>query len=270
MVFDLPLLTGVLAALGLSVLFVTSLYFWPQNFHRNHPTCVKQRMFSASIVTVLSPLYLYLFSSNHTDGPSLPEWIGVSDPLSAVLPLLLSILLFAGPLFQHWTTGECLLSDYDSFKDILLLRNLVLAPITEEIVYRGCMVPLLYSSLGWTATILTLPFFFGIAHLHHAYELRKNGAGIVKCLLNVLLQSTFTSAFGAYSTLVFLTTGSLVGPVLCHAFCNTMGFPAVSSISDTPRPLVTWAVYLLGLVGFLLTFPSLLVCKNFSSLYCQL
>ena len=42
-VFDLPLLTGVLAALGLSVLFVTSLYFWPQNFHRNHPTCVKQR-----------------------------------------------------------------------------------------------------------------------------------------------------------------------------------------------------------------------------------
>ena len=41
--FDLVLWKAVLVSLGLAVLFVTSLYIWPQKYHRNHPTCVKQR-----------------------------------------------------------------------------------------------------------------------------------------------------------------------------------------------------------------------------------
>ncbi|KAL5251218.1 hypothetical protein ACHWQZ_G016802 [Mnemiopsis leidyi] len=41
--FDLQLWKATLASLGLAVLFVVSLYIWPQKYHRNHPTCVNQR-----------------------------------------------------------------------------------------------------------------------------------------------------------------------------------------------------------------------------------
>jgi prenyl protein peptidase len=50
----------------------------------------------------------------------------------------------------------------------LVLRNLVIAPITEELVFRGCMVPLLLPHLGYGYQLSWItPLFFGVAHLHH-------------------------------------------------------------------------------------------------------
>lgn len=46
--------------------------------------------------------------------------------------------------------------------------------------------------------------------------------------------------------------GHLVGPVLCHSFCNYMGFPALSSALEHPQRLTLLASYLLGMLLFLL------------------
>ncbi|XP_063687686.1 CAAX prenyl protease 2-like [Bolinopsis microptera] len=268
--FDLVLWKAILVSLGLAVLFVTSLYIWPQKYHRNHPTCVKQRMFSALLITILSPCYLILFGDTSSEHYRLLDWIGIRDPLSALIPLSLTLLLFSGPLYLQYELKEGLLSDYSSYSDVVLIRNLIVAPITEEIVFRSCLGPLLFKPLGWTATVIAQPLFFGVAHLHHGFELYRRGTPLLQVLATVLVQTAFTSAFGAFSTLTFLTTGSVIGPILCHSFCNCMGFPNLDSISDTSCPKVTWGVYLLGLVGFVVLTPYLLTCQSFSSLYCYI
>jgi hypothetical protein len=60
------------------------------------------------------------------------------------------------------------------------VRNLVVGPVFEEIVFRGCMLPLLLhsgsgsgdgatSSSGWSmvAVVWGGPLVFGVAHAHH-------------------------------------------------------------------------------------------------------
>lgn len=44
-------------------------------------------------------------------------------------------------------------------------------------------------------------------------------------ILRTLLQLAYTTLFGGYATFLYLRTGSLLGVILVHAFCNWMGFP---------------------------------------------
>lgn len=50
----------------------------------------------------------------------------------------------------------------------------------------------------------------------------------------------------------FSSLGHLVGPVLCHSFCNYMGFPALSSALEHPHRLTVLFFYVLGVLLFLL------------------
>ena len=51
-------------------------------------------------------------------------------------------------------------------------------------------------------------------------------------------------------------SGHLVGPVLCHSFCNYMGFPAVSTAMEHQHRFTVLSCYLLGvLLFFLFLFP---------------
>jgi len=60
--------------------------------------------------------------------------------LQAVIqPTLLTASLFAGPLLQRALSGR---SDADSMAPLQILRNLVMAPVTEEFCFRACMAPL--------------------------------------------------------------------------------------------------------------------------------
>lgn len=50
--------------------------------------------------------------------------------------------------------------------------------------------------------------------------------------------------------------GHLIGPVLCHSFCNYMGFPAISTALEHPQRLTILSSYLMGvLLFFMLLFP---------------
>jgi len=60
--------------------------------------------------------------------------------LQAVIqPTLLTASLFAGPLLQRVLSGR---ADADSMAPLQILRNLVMAPVTEEFCFRACMAPL--------------------------------------------------------------------------------------------------------------------------------
>jgi len=66
---------------------------------------------------------------------------------------------------------------------IFSLYILFQGPISEEFIFRSCMVSVCYmANFSNTFMIFVLPLFFGVAHVHHAYEqysLYKNEENII-------------------------------------------------------------------------------------------
>ena len=134
----------------------------------------------------------------------------------------------------------------------------MVAPASEEIVFRACMMPLLVPAIGRTAAVLVVPAFFGIAHLHHVVDhIHHCGKTIREAWLLVIVQLGYTSLFGMYSAFVFVRTGLVLPVVASHAFCNTMGLPDFGGAMSHERKLVVGTAFVAGLAGFiLLLFPA--------------
>ena len=71
-------------------------------------------------------------------------------------------MLFSGPLWLSWLDRRLAASKARRPWDAALCRNLVVAPLAEEFVFRACMCPLLLKA-GWGhgAVVLCCPLFFG-------------------------------------------------------------------------------------------------------------
>ncbi|KAF7662532.1 hypothetical protein LDENG_00233630 [Lucifuga dentata] len=141
--------------------------------------------------------------------------------------------------------------------DAVWLRNQVVAPVTEELVFRGAMLPMLLPCTGPTAAIFITPLFFGVAHFHHVIEqrhLHKDSMSVI--LLMAGMQVLYTSVFGTYTEFIFMRTGHIVGPVLCHSFCNSQDLPDLSSVLQHPqRPALLFSYLTGALLFLLLLFP---------------
>ena len=204
--------------------------------------------------------------------------------LAAVVPLMLTVTLFFGALvcrvceyveYQKIDSGSDpnatvvapivwpTISDMTSsivryFSDWPNIRTVVLAPITEEFVFRSCMAAVLLCSGTWSSGRITfvLPLFFGVAHAHHFYRrVFLESTPWKTAVLMCVFQFTYTSLFGIYATFVYLRTGHLIAAVLCHCFCNWNGFPDTGWLTnkhDIARPhmKVIGLSYVVGIVGF--------------------
>ncbi len=80
------------------------------------------------------------------------------------------------------TFGAALLSEYFirpphsapclSPADVIVWRNYVVGPLTEEFAFRSCMLPLLLTDgVAPHKAVLVTPLLFGAAHMHHIYDL---------------------------------------------------------------------------------------------------
>ncbi|RUS17468.1 CAAX protease self-immunity-domain-containing protein [Endogone sp. FLAS-F59071] len=155
------------------------------------------------------------------------------------------------------------------------LRNFIVAPITEEFIFRACIVSTLYlGGFSTLAIILISPLYFGIAHVHHGWEIYhtygETSYALKQALFTMGFQFLYTSLFGWYATYSFMRTGLLLPVILQHAFCNVMGFPDMSNVKRHPgwARIVIWTSLVLGAVGFTWTWFSLLNPKLFGgSLY---
>lgn len=160
---------------------------------------------------------------------------------------------------------------------IMSFRNVIFAPISEELVFRGIMVPVLYmaysqstsrspsdtamltawASIGW----------FGIAHLHHMIEKVRNGESFSNALKVSLIQLIYTSIFGFIAALLFIRTGTIYSSILSHMICNFVGLPDMGFMQPPPNHnqrmgcnylfrYVLLVLHVLGLVIFsLVLFP---------------
>uniref|UniRef100_A0A3B5A2Z0 CAAX prenyl protease 2 n=1 Tax=Stegastes partitus TaxID=144197 RepID=A0A3B5A2Z0_9TELE len=247
---------SVLSCLLLACLYVGSLYVWRSSLPRNHPSVIKRRCVSVLLVSALSPAVVKTWM--HWVDVSVLELMGVRMEgfvPASILPLLLTMvspylnLGFIFPDVQTWRL--CV-------RDAVWLRNQVVAPVTEELVFRGAMLPMLVPCTGPTAAIFVAPLFFGVAHFHHIIEQRRLGKDSMSVILLVAGQLAYTHFLRArlIKSVICVSKGHVVGPVLCHSFCNSQGLPDVTSALQHPeRPALLFS-YLMGILLFLvLLFP---------------
>ncbi|XP_061200410.1 CAAX prenyl protease 2 isoform X1 [Neopsephotus bourkii] len=174
-----PCWAAVLACLSLACSYVGSLYVWGSPLPRDHPSVIKRRFTSVLVVSGLSPAFVWLWkelTGVKLDTP-LPALLGLRlEGLvpATLLPLLLTMILFLGPLIQlsmdcpwRWLDGIRVAFDPRFWAlclgDVRWLRNQVVAPLTEELVFRACMLPMLVPCTGPGPAVLACPLFFGVA-----------------------------------------------------------------------------------------------------------
>ncbi|XP_069500860.1 CAAX prenyl protease 2 isoform X1 [Ambystoma mexicanum] len=249
--------------------YVGSLYVWKSDLPRDHPAVIKRRFTSVLTVSALSPLFVSVWKevTGIKSGAPLLALMGFRlDGIfnATFLPLFLTMVLFLGPLIQlamdcPWEFIDGLKVVFDPrfwvlcLTDMRWLRNQVIAPLTEELVFRACMLPMLVPCTGLSTAIFTCPLFFGIAHFHHVIELLRFRQGtVVSIFLSAAFQFSYTAVFGAYTAFIFIRTGHLIGPVLCHSFCNYIGFPAIFTACEHPQRFIIITFYVLGMVLFFL------------------
>ena len=276
---------AVISCLGIASTFVGALYLVPKRIRkldRDDPQHITARIRISSLTCLLFPTALFLTADRASlPNVSLAEWLGFRTGgllLASIAPLGLFIALFAGPLatfyydykrlLRHRHGNEKTSNPVERVDEFLSnfcpnypetlhekMRNLVFAPLTEEFAFRSCMVPLLLcAGLRRKTVILGGPLFFGVAHLHHAVGMVRQGVPWAHAAMSVAFQLLYTSLFGGLEMFVFLRTGHFVAITLVHCWCNLMGLPSVAWMSSRDLNYAhRWKIglaYLAGIVAF--------------------
>ncbi|CAI9097758.1 OLC1v1034241C2 [Oldenlandia corymbosa var. corymbosa] len=242
---------AVLACAAMAVLYVAILYA-PTFILRLPPPVsyeafVIRRFICATISSLLSLIATALI---------LPIRWRMTDVFSAygmrwdhvwqafILPLSLTSLMYAGSFVkkilhvldshkEHQVEGGAVfMSKIASMgTNVSAWRNYIVAPVTEELVFRACMLPLLLCAGFKTYTAIFLcPIFFSLAHLNHMLEFYiHKDYSLLNASMAVAFQLGYTVVFGSYASFLFVRTGHLISPLVAHMFCNYMGIPAFFS-----------------------------------------
>lgn len=260
---QLSLVSAIGACFGYASSFVLSLYLGNVSLPRDHPATVRRRVWIISLLTMLAPPFLSLLSDSPGTATTtdLLDTLGVHSrgiPGAVLVPALLVPLLYLGHITQHLLNVTSfdeltyLISFLWTERTDIVLRNYVVAPIAEEVIFRSCMVPLLLPHLGVRWTIVLCPLFFGVAHLHHMFEHLKAGTLTPKqALVNVIIQTLYTSVFGMFSAHLFIFTGHVVSPIIAHSMCNLLGLPDIAEVPSHKQKYLVGTLYVVGLVSFL-------------------
>lgn len=273
------------ACLGIACTYVGSLYLWRdvRGLPRDHPKVIRRRFASlaATCAVAWTPLWRALRADPAPEvvlralgeSPLLhsrqvpaslslvralglevgfPPLLGAATSVAATLGL--TAALFLGPLTTLYLDGELVPRFADALRldSIHKVRNLVVAPATEEFAFRSCMAPLLlYSGAASVRTaVFTSPLFFGVAHAHHFADLRRRVGNTSAALVAVACQFAYTTIFGWFATFAFLRTGHILGPVASHVFCNVVGFPDVARAASHRERKLVGVAYAAGIAAF--------------------
>jgi len=188
--------------------------------------------------------------------------------LSAGLAHLVTPLLFLGPLYGSYLRGELPFQRNwmwethieNRFFSVHGLRNYWIAPITEEVVFRACVLSIYHlSGASKKYMIYFAPLTFGLAHVHHVWDTYnrygRTQLAIQRALAMTTFQLCYTTLFGMHVSYLFLRTGSILPPITAHIWCNIMGIPEiVRELKMFPRHRqIIIAAYLSGIGAFIYT-----------------
>lgn len=259
--------TAFVGSLGFSLIFVASLYLWKllgyADQNRDAKGTIQRRFVSALLSCGCSAALVRALAEEVSDGDGLTfaALLGFTSDAGwpTVRCLLLTAVLFLGPLVQHLLAVKEGVSPFVNLfhgSPWVAARNLIVAPCTEEFVFRACLVRLwVGAALPMWSTIFLSPFCFALAHTHHFVEqVRRCDNNKRNALMNISFQVFYTSLFGMYSNFLLLRTGSTTALMLTHSFCNHQGFPDVGFVAEKhplhKHKLWLGMLYGLGIFGF--------------------
>ncbi|KAN0032321.1 hypothetical protein ACTFIV_006210 [Dictyostelium citrinum] len=230
----------------ISLFFVLSIYFRNKSTNRNDPDVIKKRITRVFFSTFVSLALLYFFIPDSDNKLYVfLKIIGIPtnvwDLINSIIPLLLTMILFLGPMVMD--------TDFLNISyDIETLRDIIVGPLVEELVFRSVICPILFfGGFSQRYIIILSPFLFGFAHAHHIFQKGNYFINLIK----VLFQVCFTSLFGMYSAFIFFRTGNILACFIVHSFCNIMGLPDFGGISDHDNNKVVGSCFIIGLIGFI-------------------
>jgi len=215
---------------------------------RDNPAVIKARLLSvsASMVASLFLMHYTVVSDQGSVTNSLwnptARYLGFSFRIHDLPAHFVTPMLFLGPLYGRYLARDLpfmrprtLNEPNKNAFDWISFRNYVVAPISEEVVWRSCIVGA-YRLAGASNAFIVFftPISFGSAHLHHVWETYnmygRTRQALWRALLSTLFQFTYTTPFGFHSTFLLLRTGSLLPSISAHIFCNYMGFPQLQEV----------------------------------------
>lgn len=169
-----------------------------------------------------------------------------------ILSLMLICSLYVGPILHYFVLirGDVLTTVSGFQEEFLTLegfRDHIFAPVTEELIYRSIVLAILQPVSNPFKLMVYSPLLFGVAHIHHGYELyfhRNINLGLV--LISGLCQLTYTTLFGILANYVFFKYGSVWCLITVHSVCNLIGFP---ELLVSKHPVYTYAYYGLLVAG---------------------
>lgn len=140
--------------------------------------------------------------------------------------------------------------------NLMSLRNLIVAPLTEELCFRSGLISyLLMQGTSSRDCILISPFLFALAHFHHVFDnVRYKGIGVRRALVLSLFQMSYTTIFGWLAAFLLIRTGHFMAPLTAHIFCNRMGVPNFWMMMSHPNR----KMLILSLITSIITFSLLL------------
>ncbi|KAJ4705192.1 CAAX prenyl protease 2 [Melia azedarach] len=277
---------AAIACASMALFYVAILYAPTLILRLPPPSSLKhyliRRFICAAISSIVSLIFsAFILSIRSKEASNISSVYGIrGDHMwqAVVFPLFLTSLMYAGSLVLKFlllvnsrttnlSNGGRLSFDFiksvpqiflgQIFSitfNVLAWRTYVVAPLTEELVFRACMIPLLLCGGFKIYTVIFLcPIFFSLAHLNHLMEIYSSqNFSVLKASMIVGLQLGYTVVFGWYASFLFIRTGHLVAPLVAHAFCNYMGLPVLFA---RRRGLVSVA-FVAGMVGFVrILFP---------------
>ncbi|KAL0960486.1 hypothetical protein HGRIS_005527 [Hohenbuehelia grisea] len=249
----------------------------PNDRGRDDLEVIQARLVAVTAATILNCLVVFWtirsIGRGISDGSSsavdvTTAYLGLKLPtlsLESIYPHLLAPILFIGPLYAHYLFESLpfqrkwnfQLNVVDQLFSWIGIRNYFMAPITEELVFRSCVLSVYHlAGVSRNKLIFLAPLAFGFAHVHHAWEnynrLGRTPAAAKRAIFMSLFQLAYTTLFGFYTSYVFLRTGSIYPAISSHIFCNFMGVPQLGyELSVFPtKKIALWITYFAGIIGF--------------------
>ncbi|PVF99797.1 Abi-domain-containing protein [Serendipita vermifera] len=244
---------------------------------RNNPTVIKARLFSVAISTLFScgimlAVITKAGSWNFGDSEAIHQTaklLGLTLPTGVPLGAwFLAPIMYTGTLYTEILDRRSHIYRHEEeggsirwiFTTWIGFRNIIGAPITEEIVYRSCVVGIMkLSGASMMSMVFLSPLWFGAAHLHHGWDLfnrlGRSKRALKSAVLTVVFQQLYTSIFGWFEAFVLLRTGSIWPCIFAHSFCNFYGVPLPNQgIQNHPSHKIDIIIaHILGLVAFCFT-----------------
>lgn len=184
----LPTALATLLSLLHTTLYVGVLYLSPltrprPNLPRDTPAHIRLRVRAVTVATLLSvTITSVLLLSYRKPWNSITDnagVLGIYEPgpfvlLDTLKAIALTAVLFIGPIWKGFEEvrvgGEGFKGWLEEFatdmRSWVGWRNCIVAPLTEEIVFRGCMIPgEILAGWGLGKVVLVTPLFFGVGRL---------------------------------------------------------------------------------------------------------